>query len=73
MNTDMVTVYTKEELAKAIEFKLCVWNFIRTAVEIDRKIVELIVSDKFVTTTQMATQIVKSRPTIATRIKELQE
>ena len=69
----MVTVYTKEELAKEIEFKLCVWNFIRTAVEIDRKIVELIVSDKFVTTTQMATQIVKSRPTIATRIKELQE
>ena len=69
----MVTVYTKEELAKAIEFKLCVWNFIRTAVEIDRKIVELIVSDKFVTTTQMATQIVKSRQTVATKIKELQE
>lgn len=37
------------------------------------KTVELIVSDKFVTTTQMATQIVKSRQTIATRIKELQE
>ena len=37
------------------------------------KSVELIVSDKFVTTTQMATQIVKSRQTIATRIKELQE
>ena len=69
----MVTVYTKEELAKAIEFKLCVWNFIRTAVEIDRKIVELIVSNKFVTTTQMATQIGKSRQTVATRIKELQE
>ena len=69
----MVTVCTKEELAKAIEFKLCVWNFIRIAVEIDRKIVELIVSDKFVTTTQMVTQIGKSRQTVATRIKELQE
>ena len=69
----MVTVYTKEELAKAIEFKLCVWNFNRTAVEIDRKIVELIVSDKFVTTTQMASRKGKSLQTIATRIKELQE
>lgn len=45
----------------------------RNLTEIDRRIVELIVSDKFVTTTQMATQIGKSRQTIATRIKELQE
>lgn len=41
--------------------------------EIDRKIIELIVSDNFVTTTNMAAQIGKSRQTIATRIKELQE
>ncbi len=45
----------------------------RNLTEIDRKIVELIVSDKFVTTTQMATLIGKSRQTVATRIKELQE
>ena len=45
----------------------------RNLTEIDRKIVELIVSNKFVTTTQMATQIGKSRQTVATRIKELQE
>ena len=37
------------------------------------KTVELIVFDKFVTTTQMAILKDKSRQTIATRIKELQE
>ena len=45
----------------------------RNLTEIDRKIVELIVFDKSVTTTKMAEQIGKSRQTIATRIKELQE
>ncbi|MDO5342249.1 MAG: winged helix-turn-helix domain-containing protein, partial [Bacteroidia bacterium] len=39
----------------------------------DRKIIELIVSDNFITTTQMATHIGKSRQTIATRMKELQD
>ena len=38
-----------------------------------QKIVELLVSDKFITTTQMAIQTGKSRQTIATRIKEQQE
>lgn len=45
----------------------------RNLTEIDRKIIELITSDNFITTTQMATQIGKSRQTIATRIKVLQE
>lgn len=43
----------------------------RNLTEIDRKIVELIVSDKFVTTTKIAEQIGESRQTIATRIKKL--
>lgn len=38
-----------------------------------QKIVELLVSDKFIITTQMAIQTGKSRQTIATRIKEQQE
>lgn len=38
-----------------------------------QKIVELLVSDKFITTTQMAIQTGKSRQTIATRIKAQQE
>ena len=38
-----------------------------------QKNVELLVSDKFITTTQMASHTGKSRQTIATRIKELQE
>lgn len=38
-----------------------------------QKIVELLVSDKFITATQMAVQIGKSLQTIATRIRELQE
>ena len=37
------------------------------------KTVELIVFDKFVTTTQMASHTGKSRQTIATSIKKLQE
>lgn len=40
---------------------------------VESKIIELILFDKFITTTQMAIQIGKSRQTIATRIKELQE
>lgn len=48
-------------------------GFYRNFTEIDRKIIELIVSDNFVTTTNMAAQIGKSRQPIATRIKELQE
>ena len=45
----------------------------RNLTEVDKKIVELLVSDKFITTTQMASHTGKSRQTIATRIKELQE
>lgn len=45
----------------------------RNLTQTDRKIIELIVSDNFITTTQMAAQIGKSRQTIATRMKELQE
>ena len=45
----------------------------RNLTQTDKKIIELIMSDKFVTTTHMATQIGKSRQTIATRIKVLQE
>lgn len=45
----------------------------RNFTDIDRTIIELIISDNLVTTTQMAAQIGKSRQTIATRIKELQE
>ncbi|MBQ0056359.1 MAG: winged helix-turn-helix transcriptional regulator [Bacteroidales bacterium] len=45
----------------------------RNLTDTGRKIVELIESDKFVTTTKMAEQIGKSRQTIATRIKDLQE
>ena len=37
-----------------------------------RQNIELLVSDKFITTTQMAIQTGKSRQTIPTRIKELQ-
>lgn len=40
---------------------------------VESKIIELILFDKFITTTQMTIQIGKSRQTIATRIKELQE
>lgn len=40
---------------------------------VESKIIELILFDKFITTTQIAIQIGKSRQTIATRIKELQE
>lgn len=40
---------------------------------VESKIIELILFDKFITTTQMAIQIGKSRQTFATRIKELQE
>ena len=45
----------------------------RNLTEVDKKNVELLVSDKFITTTQMAIWMGKSRQTIATRIKELQE
>lgn len=45
----------------------------RNFTEIDRKIIGLITSDNTITTTQMATQIGKSRQTVATRIKILQE
>ncbi|MCQ2316556.1 MAG: putative DNA binding domain-containing protein [Bacteroidales bacterium] len=45
----------------------------RNLTQTDRKIIELILSDNFITTTQMAAQIGKSRQTIATRMKELQE
>ena len=47
-------------------------DFTETLQKKTEKIVELIVSDKFVTTTQMATLIGKSRQSVATRIKELQ-
>lgn len=40
---------------------------------VESKIIELILFDKFIITTQMVIQIGKSRQTIATRIKELQE
>ena len=40
---------------------------------VESKIIELILFDKFITTTQITIQIGKSRQTIATRIKELQE
>ena len=40
---------------------------------VESKIIELILFDKFIITTQMAIQIGKSRQTIATRIKELQK
>lgn len=43
----------------------------RNLTDTDRKIIELIVSDKFITTTKVAEQIGKSRQTIATRIKKL--
>ena len=45
----------------------------RNLAEVDQKIVELLVSDKFITTTQMAIQTGKSRQTVATRIKAQQE
>lgn len=45
----------------------------RNLTQTDKKIIELIVSDNFITTTQMAAHIGKSRQTIATRMKELQE
>ncbi|MCQ2306772.1 MAG: putative DNA binding domain-containing protein [Bacteroidales bacterium] len=45
----------------------------RNLTQTDKKIIELIVSDNFITTTQMAAHIGKSRQTIATRMKELQD
>lgn len=52
---------------------MVVRKVVRNLTDTDRKIIELIESGKFVTTTKMAEQIGKSRQTIATRIKELQE
>ena len=48
-------------------------NFTETLQKLTKKIAELLVSNKFITTTQMAIQTGKSRQTIATRIKEQQE
>lgn len=67
------TESNNEPSAQADNFTETLQKPYRNLTEIDRKIVELIVSNKFVTTTQMATQIGKSRQTVATRIKELQE
>lgn len=51
--------------------KVTLQKLYRNLTDTDRKIVELIVSDKFITTTKVSEQIGKSRQTIATRIKEL--
>lgn len=67
------TESNNEPSGQADNFTETLQKLYRNLTEIDRKIVELIVSNKFVTTTQMATQIGKSRQTVATRIKELQE
>ncbi len=67
------TESNNEPSAQADNFTETLQKPYRNLTEIDKKIVELIVSNKFVTTTQMATQIGKSRQTVATRIKELQE
>ena len=53
--------------------KMTLQKLYRNLTDMDRKIIELIMSDNLITTTQMATQIGKSRQKIATRIKELQE
>lgn len=53
--------------------KVTLQKLYRNLTDTGRKIIELIVSDKFVTTTKIAEQIGESRQTIATRIKELQE
>ena len=60
-------------IMKRVVRKVTLQKLYRNLTEIDRKIVELIVFDKSVTTTKMAEEIWKSRQTIATRIKELQE
>lgn len=60
-------------IMKRVVRKVTLQKLYRNLTEIDRKIVELIVFDKSVTTTKMAEEIGKSRQTIATRIKELQE
>ena len=58
---------------KAIMIKWSDRQLYRNLTEVDKKNVELLVSDKFITTTQMAILKDKSCQTIATRIKELQE
>ncbi len=62
-----------EQSGQKGDFTETLQKLYRNLTQTDRKIIELIVSDNFVTTTQMAVQIGKSRQTIATRMKKLQE
>ena len=60
-------------MQKTLMNKMVRKGLYRNLTEVDKKIVELLVSDKFITTTQMAILKDKSCQTIATSIKELQE
>ena len=60
-------------MQKTLMNKMVGKGLYRNLTEVDQKIAELLVSNKFITTTQMAIQTGKSRQTIATRIKEQQE
>lgn len=64
---------TETKQRQEINFTETLQKLYRNFTEVDRNIVELIVSDKYITTTQMASHIGKSRQTIATRIRELQK
>lgn len=69
-------VYDAKDNNEQVGQKETLQKLHRNHIEIDRKLLEPRVSsatDKFVTTTQMASHTGKSRKTIATRIKELQE
>ncbi len=63
----------EEQGGKKGDFTETLQKLYRNLTQTDKKIIELIVSDNFITTTQMAAQIGKSRQTIATRMKELQD
>ena len=60
-------------MQKTLMNKMVRKGLYRNLIEVDQKIVELLVANKFITTTQMAIWTGKSRQTIATRIKEQQE
>ena len=60
-------------MQKTLMNKMVRKGLYRNLIEVDQKIVELSVANKFITTTQMAIWTGKSRQTIATRIRELQE
>ncbi|MCQ2318050.1 MAG: helix-turn-helix domain-containing protein [Bacteroidales bacterium] len=63
----------EEQDGRKGDFTETLQKLYRNLTQTDKKIIELIVSDNFITTTQMAAQIGKSRQTIATRMKELQD